>query len=732
MIFPLILAFLFSSQSTELISSDPNGVAANQDSTRASSSADGRFIVFESYADNLVPGAIVTDWNVFLKDRATGQVTLISAAPSGNSGNGFSNSALITGFGQQITFRTSATDILPGGNPPEHAVLFNRSTAAWEIVSRNSSQELANSGGGGAAITSDGRFLLLQTSATNLDPRDAGCTSCNPENLFIRDLIQKTTKRVTVGINGEWMNSPPYFPLRGRAISGDGRFIVLTTRASNLVPGYGNNRLHIYLVDTWNESTTLVSSSASGGHANGDSQWASISLDGRYVAFESNATDLLPGGNLAGNIFRWNRITGLMEIVSVLADGSAANSGSSQADISPAGNILTFVSGATNFDLNDLNFVDDSFRKNMITGEVSLLSLTNSGQQGERSSDNPIFGGSPNRVLFITDSSSFGAVNGTDSIFMRLLPSQDSDGDQLADDLEAFIGSNPLDRDTDDDGLSDWEEYAIYATSATNPDSDGDWIWDGTEAGRDSGIPGDSGNGILGTDLGIFRPDLDPMTTTSPADADSDEDGLLDGEEDLNLDGLRDLDESDPIAYDTDGDGLSDGLESGVTSRNPSTDLFRFVPDLNPATTTSPILKDTDGGGMPDGLEDINGDGAFQFGEFDPLNSQDDRFDLIVPPLVAGTTVVIEIDNARPGSTGVVAYSLTGSGPSPSGRGFDLELSQPIELLSTQTLFLGHGEFIADIPASAPSGMPVWLQGIEQMFFNEVYRTSNLVATTIQ
>jgi hypothetical protein len=296
MITPLILALLPALQSTELISSDSNGVSSNGHSAWAHSSANGELVVFDSLGNNLALNDLNSETDVFLKNRISGEITLISAAPNGFSGNARSALPNISKDGRIIVFLTDATDLVPGGNPAGHSILFDKALGTLEVVSRNSSQEIANVFTSPISMSPDGRFLLLFSRATNLDPRDAGCTSCNPENLFIRDLIQKTTKRVTVGINGEWMNSPPYFPLRGRSISGDGRFVVISTKATNLEPGYGNNRRHVYLIDTWNETTTLVSSSASGGHANGDSQWASISLDGRYVAFESNATDLLPGG----------------------------------------------------------------------------------------------------------------------------------------------------------------------------------------------------------------------------------------------------------------------------------------------------------------------------------------------------------------------------------------------------------------------------------------------------
>lgn len=130
----------------------------------------------------------------------------------------------------------------------------------------------------------------------------------------------------------------------------------------------------------------------------------------------------------------------------------------------------------------------------------------------------------------------------------------DSDDDQLADALEAQLGSDPFDRDSDDDGLGDGEEHDHFLTDLLISDSDLDALPDGLELGRSSIIEGDPKNGILGTDPDAFVPDADPTTTTDPITADSDGGGLIDGQEDTNGNGVIDIGEKDPL------DPLDDGL----------------------------------------------------------------------------------------------------------------------------------------------------------------------------
>jgi MYXO-CTERM domain-containing protein len=254
----------------------------------------------------------------------------------------------------------------------------------------------------------------------------------------------------------------------------------------------------------------------------------------------------------------------------------------------------------------------------------------------------------------------------------------DTDGDGLTDDEEEAAGTDPLDDDTDDDGIGDGAEVD---TDPTDPDTDGDGVLDGTEVGLTE-PDGDD------TDMGVFVPDEDPSTTTDPTDPDTDGGGVADGEEDADRDGAVDAGECDPLddtddddcaVVDTDGDGLTDdeeaaagtdptdadtdddglldgdepdwdadtdgdglinaldpdsdddglldGTELGVTEPDDDTDMDVFVPDEDPSTTTDPTDPDTDGGGVADGDEDTDLDGAIDDGETDPLDPSDD-----VPP----------------------------------------------------------------------------------------------------
>ncbi len=184
---------------------------------------------------------------------------------------------------------------------------------------------------------------------------------------------------------------------------------------------------------------------------------------------------------------------------------------------------------------------------------------------------------------------------------------------------------NNATRDTDCDGLSDEEEFGnVYAggqrTDPANPDTDGDGILDGIEAGRltsvsatCSGYPGDA----------------DPLSRTNPTVTDSDADGIPDGVEDRSHNGRAEPSETDPTNPDTDMDGLSDGVEDpnhdGVVQaaetdprkRDTDGDFIGDGIEIN-TTHTNPLVRDSDGDSCSDGAEDFNQNGTVDTGETNP------------------------------------------------------------------------------------------------------------------
>ena len=214
----------------------------------------------------------------------------------------------------------------------------------------------------------------------------------------------------------------------------------------------------------------------------------------------------------------------------------------------------------------------------------------------------------------------------------------DSDGVPVFDDPDDndFCVPNPAavaTSDCDMDGL-----IAAEDPDPADADTDDDGVNDGDEliAGTDPENPDTDGDGILDgtelgvtdptsdTDLSVFVPDADPSTTTDPLDVDTDDDGLTDGEEDADQNGAQSTTETDPADVDTDGDGIQDGTESGETAGTSDTDLSVFIADADPSTTTDPLDVDTDDDGLRDGAEDVDQNGAVAITETDPADVDTD------------------------------------------------------------------------------------------------------------
>ena len=187
----------------------------------------------------------------------------------------------------------------------------------------------------------------------------------------------------------------------------------------------------------------------------------------------------------------------------------------------------------------------------------------------------------------------------------------DPDGDGLSTDTELDLGTDPLDADTDDDGLSDGDEVngggplsGYGPTLPLEADTDGDGLLDGLEVGLTAGL--------ADTDLGVFVGDADPSSTTDPTSGDSDLDGVLDGVEDVNQDGAfagdqpgTANDETDPNHADTDGDGVDDLAEGGPGVGAPDTDGDGVIDALDPSD------EDRDGDGLTDNAEVVLGTDVF-------------------------------------------------------------------------------------------------------------------------
>lgn len=372
-------------------------------------------------------------------------------------------------------------------------------------------------------------------------------------------------------------------------------------------------------------------------------------------------------------------------------------------------------------------------------------------------------------------------------------PFADTDGDGLLNGEEALLGTDIYDQDTDDDGLSDFiESQGVGPNWIQNPMSM-NWYrltdpldWHAAEAqavswgGNLVSIYSSHENDWVEQTFAAYEPDgiwiglqdiLPGRYLTSWAwtsglvynynqwkaggpdrfggddfvrmlGSDSMETGNWDDYKPHFL--LRGVVErrtantpllTDPLLIDSDGDGIQDGTELGLTFGTPDTNLAVFVPDADPSRTTDPSVADTDGGGLDDGQEDSNADGALGHGETDPSNLGDDTFfDLAVPiPLFRGVNNRVEAYRCTPNGVVMPSYSLRGFGSSPVPYGFNVSLESPVIVLPAmpRTDSGGFAQRSYRVPGNVPAGLVIYAQAFE-FVGGSWTRLSQLVETYLQ
>jgi Tol biopolymer transport system component len=236
------------------VTQDMNGGDAHGASWRSTLSNDGRYVAFESDADDLVPGdtnrlialapdrdtpaAAHTGSDVFVFDRQTGAVELVSPARDGTPANGDSNEPHISATGRWVAFQSNADNLVPGDtNKWTDVFRRDRQTGTTELVSAGLNGAAANGRSYARGVSADGRYVVFASAADNLVPGDTNRT----DDVFIRDLQAGTTELVSVGPGGEQGNEGS-----GEcAISADGRFVAFQSSATNLVQGDTNGSADI-------------------------------------------------------------------------------------------------------------------------------------------------------------------------------------------------------------------------------------------------------------------------------------------------------------------------------------------------------------------------------------------------------------------------------------------------------------------------------------------------------
>ena len=400
---------------TERVSISSAGTQGNYNSYESTISADGRYVAFYSYANNLVAGDTNNEYDVFVRDQITGTTERISISTAGVEGNGSSNTPSISADGRYVAFQSTANNLVAGdANGFADIFVRDRETGTTERVSVSSAGVQGNNSSTSPSISEDGRYVAFQSTANNLVSGDANGFA----DIFVRDRETGATERVSVSTAGLEGNSYSAYP----SISADGRYVAFQSSANNIVSEDANGFADIFVRDRETGTTERVSVSSSGVEGNSTSSAPSISEDGRYVAFYANANNLVSGDtNSAGDIFVKDRETGTTERVSVSSAGVEGNSDSYSPSISADGRYVAFYSIANNLVSGDTNSAGDIFVKDRETGTTERVSVSSAGAQGNGSSYNPSISTDGRYIAFYSGANTLvsGDTNSVYDVFVR-------------------------------------------------------------------------------------------------------------------------------------------------------------------------------------------------------------------------------------------------------------------------------------------------------------------------
>ena len=456
----------------ERVSVASDGSQAGAYSQSPSLSADGRYVAFSSDASNLVAGDINNTTDIFLHDRQTGATARVSVAGDGSQADAFSISPSISADGRYVAFSSLATNLVAGDtNGTGDVFVHDRQTGATTRISVAGDGSQANGWSDGPSISADGRYVAFSSLATNLVAGDTNGTGDG----FVHDRLTGATIRVSVAHDGSQADAWCFVD----CLSADGRYVAFESEASNLVAGDTNGARDVFLRHLQTGETTRVSLGTDGTQADGLSGTSSLSADGRYVVFQSVATDLIADDdNGVCDIFVHDRDTQQTVRVSVAGDGIQANDGSYFPSLSADGRYIAFYSQASNLVPSDTNEVLDVFVHDRETAHTTRVSLASYGSQANGRSHSPRLSADGHLVGFPSEASNLvpGDTNGCDDVFAAV--------NELYAPSSHTISGTIIDQDTGlplstlveaafDDGSGWWVDWQDGFVASTYSDAEG-------------------------------------------------------------------------------------------------------------------------------------------------------------------------------------------------------------------------------------------------------------------
>lgn len=363
-----------ASPKISLVSRSGTGAFGNRISYGGMLSSNAQFFVYTSRASNLVAGVVSRSTQVYLRDLAAGTQVLVSRTPDGDPGDGDSDNAAVSGDGRFVVFDSTATNLVDDdlNGTTSDVFLWDRLSGEVRLFSRPDAGMAADGPSGHAVISADGAWVAYGTDATNLALDDAN----QARDVLLQDREQSSAPiRVSASLLGVLFEGTSDNP----SISSDGRWVAFSTQG-RLMSKDPSTVEDVYVYDRAKASLELVSVDGSGRSGSSDSFLPSLSGDGQSVAFVSAASNLSGrSGNGYYRVILRDRSAGRTTLVSVGNDGTLPEQDCFGPVISGDGQHIAFVSSATHLQARDTDPFYDLYHYDRRTGHLGRMTYSPTG-----------------------------------------------------------------------------------------------------------------------------------------------------------------------------------------------------------------------------------------------------------------------------------------------------------------------------------------------------------------
>jgi len=343
----------------------------------------------------------------------------VSVNSAGMLGNGDSTYVSVSATGRFVAFSSSASNLVLGDtNHTADVFVHDRDAGTTERVSLTDfSGQIAFYDSTGPSISGDGRYVAFQCLSPNV--ADSTVIDTNGTwDLFVRDRLLGTTTCISE-VSGHTYNNTS----AAVVLAADGRFAAFQSYATDIVPGNPLDVTQVYVRNLATGVTVRVSESPAGEPGNSFSVAPSISAHGRHVAFLSSATNLLPASGSMGNAYLRDLAAGTLELVDVNSAGVAGNGSGGIPSVSAAGRYVVFPSESSDLAADDTNGVQDVFLRDRLAGTTVRVSLGSTGEQADGPSGEPSVSANGLRIVFSSTATNLvqGDLNAARDVFVRNL-----------------------------------------------------------------------------------------------------------------------------------------------------------------------------------------------------------------------------------------------------------------------------------------------------------------------